>query len=287
MLVKSDQTQHLCDSGLTFRRYGPVADGAASATMIEVPPNGCHPQSYSSRCDKLYLMLEGALRFDVDGIAYVARAGDMVIVPKGQVSHYFDWQGQPARMLLVHVPSLDATAEHVLPNVLRTHDFHLQGERVTLRPMTEDDWAHVCAWNADAEVLSWTDGPQTKPRTPEETQWIHRTISVFAYIFIIELEGQPIGDIWLQKLNLPEIRERFPGRDLRRIDVELGRKELWGKGLGADAIRTLLRFAFEQEGADGVYYGVERHNPRSRRAAEKAGFQPLGDEAGLIAWRQP
>lgn len=286
MLIKSDQTRSFDSHALALRDYGATPDGSASVTMIEVPPKHHQPYAYSSRCDKLFVMLEGALRFDVDGTAYVAEAGDLVVVPKGQFYQYFDWRGQPARMLLIHMPAFDETAEHVLPNRLRTHDIRLSGERVALRPMTENDWEYVSAWNADPEVLFWTDDPGNPPRAPEETKQGYRSVSVFAHVFIIELEGEPIGDIWLQKLNLPEIIERFPGRDLRRIDITIGRKDLWGKGLGTDAIRTLLRFAFEQERADGVYYGVSPHNPRSRRAAEKAGFRPLEGSEGLIAWRE-
>ena len=272
--------------GLKIRDYGPAADGSVSVAVVEVPPEGAHPYAYSSRCIQMFFMLEGALRFDVDGIAYVARAGDVIVVPKGQLFQYFDWRGEPARALVVHVPASDETAEHVLPDALRTHDVRLTGERVVLRPMTEDDWQYVCAWNTDPEVMAWADHPDNPPRTPEQIREVYRAISLFAYLFIIECGGEAVGDCWLQKLNLPEIRERFPGRDLRRIDIELGRKDLWGKGLGTDAIKALLRFAFEGGRADAVYADVSPDNPRSRRAFEKAGFRPLEGADGLMAWRQ-
>jgi RimJ/RimL family protein N-acetyltransferase/mannose-6-phosphate isomerase-like protein (cupin superfamily) len=285
MLIKGDQARAFEVHGLQVRDYGAVAEGGASVAVVDVPPKGGHPYAYSSASDKIFVMIEGALRFDVDGIAYTARAGDVVVVPKEKLFQYFDWQGQTARVLVIHAPTTDETAEHVVPNVLRTHYAHLTGERVKLRPMTEDDWEHVCAWNADPEVLSWADEPGTPPRQPEEAKEMYRGISLFAHIFIIEFEGEPIGECWLQKLNLPEIRDRFPGRDLRRIDIAIGRKDLWGKGLGTDAIRTLVRFAFDQERADGIYSNVSRANPRSWRAFEKAGFRPLEAAEGLIIWR--
>lgn len=285
MLIKPDQTTPFDLHELAVHDYGATAEGAASVAVIEVPAHGAHPRAYSSRCHKLLFMLSGALRFNVDGIAYTAREGDLVIIPRGQIFDYFDCWGQPSRLLLVHVPAYDETAEHLVPNVLRAHNVNLRGERVTLRPMTEEDWDYVCAWDTDPEVLFWSDDPDTAPRAQEETKAIYRGVSLFAYVFVIELEGEPIGECWLQKLNLPEIIERFPGRDLRRIDIAIGRKDLWGKGLGSDAIRTLLRFAFERERADGVYYGVRADNLRSRRAAQKAGFGPLEGADGLIAWR--
>jgi RimJ/RimL family protein N-acetyltransferase len=285
MLIRDDGCKTFQVHGLNVRDYGAVADGNASVATVEVPPKGGHPYAYSSRSDKVFMMLQGALRFDIDGIAYTAKADDVVVVPKGQLFQYFDWQGQPARVLVIHVPALDEAKEHILPSVLRTHDVHLKGERVTLRPMTENDWEHVCAWNADPDVLYWADEPGTPPRSREETKEMYRGISLFAHTFIIEFQGEPIGDCWLQKLNLPEIRERFPGCDLRRIDIAIGRKDLWGKGLGTDAIKTLVRFAFDQERADGIYTNVSRENPRSWRAFEKAGFRPLEDGEGQIIRR--
>jgi RimJ/RimL family protein N-acetyltransferase len=287
MLIRAAQADRFQFHDLTIRELGDVANGVTSATRVDVRPHEHHPYSYSSRSDRLFVMLEGALRFDVDGIAYVARAADAVLVRKGLLYDYFDCQGKPARMLVVSAPPADPSSEHTLPDLLRPHDVILRGDRVMLRPMTEDDWRIVCAWNADPEVLRWADGTDTEPRTPEETKPIYRGVSRFAYVFIIEFDGEPIGDCWLQKLNLPEIRDRFPGRDMRRIDIAIGRKDLWGKGLGSDAIATLVRFAFERERADGIYYAVSPGNPRSRRAAAKAGFQALEGHEGLIAWRDP
>jgi len=250
MLIKRDEIASSSVDRVTMRDYGAVAAGDASVAAVEVPAKGSQPWGYSSQCDKAYFMVEGSLRFDVDGKAYTAKAGDLVVVPKGKVFQYFDWEGNPARMLVVHVPAFDPEGEHTLPKELRTHDVHLTGERVTLRPMTEQDWEYVVAWQSDPEVLVWSDETE-QPRTPEETKEIYRGVSLFAYVFIIELDGQPIGDCWLQQLNVVEILDRFPGRDLRRIDIEIGRKDLWGRGLGTDTLRTLVRFAFEQDGYIG------------------------------------
>lgn len=176
------------------------------------------------------------------------------------------------------------------PRELRAHYVHLAGERVRLRPMTEEDWEHVLAWNADPEVLIWSDETD-KVRPEEETKDIYRSVSRFAYVFIIEHEGEPIGECWLQKMNLQKIIEQFPGKDLRRIDIMIGRKDLWGQGLGTDTIRTLVKFGFEREGADGIFGLVDAKNVRSWRAFEKAGLEECkelreGSERRLVVWRE-
>ncbi len=157
---------------------------------------------------------------------------------------------------------------------LRTHGIHLEGRQVGLRPMTETDWAIITPWETDPEVTYWADtGPGAVSRTIEDVKHIFRTISQNAYCFVIEYTGDPIGTCWLQKMNLPEIIERFPGKDCRRIDLSIGVQRLWGHGLGTDTIRTLVRFAFELEQADIVFGIAGDYNPRSIRAFSKAGFQ--------------
>lgn len=155
---------------------------------------------------------------------------------------------------------------------LREHGITLHGERVFLRPMTEDDWKIVAKWETDPEIIHWADTGLVAMRTAEEVKKIFRKVSQHAFCFIIELGEKPIGDGWLQEMNLEKILQEYPGLDCRRIDLVIGEKELWGRGLGADIIRTLTRFAFEQEKADMVFGIPGDYNERSQGAFMKAGY---------------
>jgi aminoglycoside 6'-N-acetyltransferase len=155
---------------------------------------------------------------------------------------------------------------------LREHKVTLQGERVFLRPMTENDWPVVAKWETDPEIIRWADTSRVSSRTEEEVWQFFCKVSQHAYCFIIELEGKPIGDGWLQEMNLKKILDRYTGQDCRRIDLVIGEKELWGRGLGADTIRTLTRFAFEQEKADIVFAVIGDYNERSQSAFIKSGY---------------
>jgi RimJ/RimL family protein N-acetyltransferase len=75
-------------------------------------------------------------------------------------------------------------------------------------------------------------------------------------------------------MNLERILQRYPDQDCRRIDLMIGEKTLWGKGLGTRTIRLLTRFAFEQEKVDYVFgCDIADYNPRSQKAFQKAGYQ--------------
>ncbi len=115
-----------------------------------------------------------------------------------------------------------------------------------------------------------------EPWSLEKLQEIYRGISKKAYMFVIELDGRPIGEGWVQEMNLPEIRKRFPGKDLRRIDLSIGEPTLWGQGLGTKAVGAFVRFGFETCLADALFAcHVSDDNPRSRRVFEKHGFVEL------------
>ena len=177
---------------------------------------------------------------------------------------------------------------------LRTHRVTLRSGPVTLRPLTEDDWDFVVGWWNDPEIASDADSNEG-PYSLRQVQKIMRAISSHAFCFVVEFGGRPVGECWLQEMNLDRILRRHPGLDCRRIDIEI-EKAYWGRGIGTAAIRLLVSFGFEREGADAIFaMDVAGDNPRSRRAFEKAGFelfaavpQPAGARAkvnhDLVIW---
>jgi RimJ/RimL family protein N-acetyltransferase len=176
-----------------------------------------------------------------------------------------------------------------MTNVLRAHDVCLKSQRLRLRPMTEDDWPTLLRWNQDPEILFYSDGADVTSYSLEQVQRIYRHISQSAFCFIMEFDGSPIGESWLQAMNLPRILNVHPNLDCRRIDLVIGEKTLWNKGLGTETLRTIVDFGFGQEATDLIFgCEVADYNHRSMRAFAKAGFhvasqtcQPPGDKAKI------
>lgn len=149
---------------------------------------------------------------------------------------------------------------------------HLWDGPLHLRPMTEEDWDTLLRWNNDPEVLYYSEGGDITAWSLPDMQAMYRSVSQHAFVFMAELAGRPIGECWLQEMNLERVKERFPGRDVRRIDLMIGEKELWGQGWGTRIIALLTSFAFDECGADLLYEPeVGGHNLRSRRAFERVG----------------
>ena len=170
--------------------------------------------------------------------------------------------------------------------LLNEHKITLHGEQVELRPMTENDWDLLARWNSDPEVLYFSEGGDVESYNLEEVQGIYRWVSQNAFCFIIEFKGQPIGECWLQRMNIERLLEKYPDKDCRRIDLMIGEKRLWGQGLGTDTIRTLTKFGLEEEGADMIFGLVGDYNLRSVGAFKRAGYEvdaeveePSGEKA--------
>lgn len=160
--------------------------------------------------------------------------------------------------------------------VLREHDVTLRAGAMVLRPLTENDWETLLIWEDDPEVLYYSEGGDVTGHTVESLQRRFRPISQHAFCFIIERDGEPVGECWLQEMNLPRILEREGGNDCRRIDIALARAA-WGHGLGSASVRLLLEFGFDRERADAVFAcDVGDYNERSRRLWRSLGLVEHG-----------
>jgi RimJ/RimL family protein N-acetyltransferase len=60
------------------------------------------------------------------------------------------------------------------------------------------------------------------------------------------------------------------------LGIVIGAKAYWGRGYGADAIRTILGWAFGYLNLNRVYLTVYGYNQRAIRCYQKCGFQQEG-----------
>jgi RimJ/RimL family protein N-acetyltransferase len=166
--------------------------------------------------------------------------------------------------------------EEIAAESIKTHCITLRDGEVTLRPMTEDDWGLLLKWNQDPEILYFTEGVEGRSYDLEIVHRIYRGVSQNARCFIIEYKGEPIGECWLQKMNREQVIKKYPGKDCRRIDLLIGEKRLWGRGIGSKVIRMLAEFGFMNEKADIIVVNPYEDNIRSIKASRNAGFEADG-----------
>ena len=162
--------------------------------------------------------------------------------------------------------------------IIKKHDITLYGStgelNIVLRPLCDDHLPLLYKWNADPEILYW-DGSDDEAYDAETVHHIYGTVSntTRSFCFLIEAEGVPVGECWLQKMNLQAILDKYPeDADVRRIDMIIGEKAYWNRGIGSTFIRMLVDFAFDCEGVEYLHGSICDFNTRSQRVFEKNGF---------------
>lgn len=168
-------------------------------------------------------------------------------------------------------------------SIIKTHNITLHGGNdeynLILHPLSDDHLPYLYKWNSDPEVLYWTEGDDVEAYPPELVHQIYGGISQNNPCFAIEANGEIIGECWLQKMNLPHVRKMYDSdTDVRRIDMSIGEKSYWGKGIGTLLVKTLADYAFNTEKVDVLHCLCEDYNLRSKRVWEKNGFSLIWEE---------
>lgn len=137
---------------------------------------------------------------------------------------------------------------------------------VSLRPIRESDLADLLRWRQDPEVVRfWDVAPADLDECHEEFLGLD-TVPVWR--FIIEWQGRGVGNV--------EYSHPYADTDYlwtAGIDIFIGEPEARNRGVGTEAVRTLLQYLFEVKRLHRVTIDPEVDNARAIRSYEKAGFR--------------
>lgn len=145
------------------------------------------------------------------------------------------------------------------------------GERVALGPLRRELLPVYQRWINDfgtARNLELPPGPLTAER---ELDWYELQSRSDSYVpFTIYERGdlRPIGNTGLQDIDYRNRRATF--------GILIGEPNFRGMGLGTEATRLVLDYAFTALGLYNVMLTVFAHNHAGIRAYEKAGFREFG-----------
>lgn len=144
----------------------------------------------------------------------------------------------------------------------------LRGERVVLRPLAAGDLRRCVKWFSDPEILRFL--ARSAPVTlAEEERWFHDyERRADEQIFAIEIEGRHIGNLGLHKIDHAHRKAE--------IGIVIGEPTFWAKGIGTEAMRVALRYAFDELGMNKVSLDVLEYNERAIKTYERVGFRREG-----------
>jgi len=168
--------------------------------------------------------------------------------------------------------SPDRLSLHEVTLVCRTR----AGMALTLRPMQESDWPTLLKWNNDPEVLYYCEEEDIRSRTLAEVQDLYRATSEHGLLFIVQHGDHPIGECWIQDMNIPEYQTACSGGLCRRIDITVGDKSYWSLGVGTAVTAELTRFGFEEQRVERIYCcGIADYNARARTVVTRLGYRTV------------
>ena len=147
----------------------------------------------------------------------------------------------------------------------------LVGEGVELRRHSRENYPLYARWYGDEEIwrlTSWAASPLSPAAA--ERLFEDRELSSTDDSFAIHLkdEEDPIGVVSL--MNISEANSSA------ELSVIVGTEEARNKGLGTEAIRVILQYAFETLSLERVGLSVFDFNEPAIAAYEKLGFEREG-----------
>ncbi|HJV08042.1 MAG TPA: GNAT family protein [Acidimicrobiales bacterium] len=151
----------------------------------------------------------------------------------------------------------------------------LQGNQVTLRPVTEDDVPALVEFFAIPEVAEWWPG--------ENEERLRAALQEDDGVgLVIQLDGTMIGYMQYYEETDPDYRHAT-------IDITL-HPDWCNRGLGTDALRTLARHLFDDLGHHRITIDPALSNVRAIASYRKVGFRDIGvmrryERANDGAWR--
>jgi aminoglycoside 6'-N-acetyltransferase len=137
----------------------------------------------------------------------------------------------------------------------------LQGERVTLRPLEDADLEPLAEIIREPSVAAWWG-------EAEEPERLRHNLRMDGDAFAIETDGELAG--WIGFVEETEPEYRSVG-----IDISLSER-FQGKGLGPDALRTLIRWFAGERGHHRFTIDPNAANERAIKAYAAVGFKPVG-----------
>ena len=160
----------------------------------------------------------------------------------------------------------------------------IEFENIILRDMIESDIEDYVRWfTVERDWENW-DAPWEKTDPDEETErrrWTKyyesvkdRSDDALRWKFEIEYNGKHIG--WVSSYCIDENYE-FVGKIkdgqkvYRTIGVDICEPDLWGKGIGTNALHAFMNYCFD-DGVDELYTQTWSGNVRMIHCAQKLGF---------------
>jgi RimJ/RimL family protein N-acetyltransferase len=133
---------------------------------------------------------------------------------------------------------------------------------IKLRKVKSSDWKLFLKWWKDKELISLTSGIVEDSDEVLRKYFDQMMQSKKDQHFIILLGRKPIGHISLMRKS----------KTMAEINIVIGEKQYWGKGIGTKAIKKATGLAFSKLKYKSICLEVRPDNQRAISTYENCGF---------------
>jgi mannose-6-phosphate isomerase-like protein (cupin superfamily) len=101
-------------SVMAFKAVAAQTGGDFSLMERTLPPGGRRPPAHRHvNCSEAFFVLDGQIGFELDGQSLTGGPGDFLLVPRGAAHTFGNAGSEPARLLVLHAPAMDAYFEEL------------------------------------------------------------------------------------------------------------------------------------------------------------------------------
>ncbi|HPV15292.1 MAG TPA: GNAT family N-acetyltransferase [Candidatus Cloacimonadota bacterium] len=156
----------------------------------------------------------------------------------------------------------------------------IKGQRVTLRDLTEADLDDYRKWFVDG--MEWTkwDAPWEEITEEFAREFLQRLSNRLAKgapeirtVLEIDVDGTHIGRVSSYLID--------GNPELWAVGIGIYDENLWGQGLGREALQLWVEYLFENGGLESIYCETWSGNERMVRLALSIGFEVIENDKVL------
>ena len=152
----------------------------------------------------------------------------------------------------------------------------IRGRRVTLRHssegFSEEEIARRYRWSLDQELQYWSG---SIPSASTLAKFRHDIIATTQQ-FDPRRDQFAILDERDVLIGMISYYNWAPERGTAELGIYIGERQLWDRGYGTEAVRTLLDHLFQTTSLRAMYLNTYATNERARASYQKVGFETMG-----------
>ena len=148
------------------------------------------------------------------------------------------------------------------------HNKKIVGKKCYLSPIDENDFQKFAQWLNEPELSIYLETYNEIVTTQSEKNRLDKAKNRHEYSIVELTNNELIGNCSLFRIDHLN--------QTAKTGLFIGRKDIWNKGYGTEALSLLLDYGFKALNLHNISLQVYEYNERAIKIYEKIGFKKIG-----------